>query len=275
MAQLRAKGFTLIELVIVIVLLAIIGTFSFRFIGLGADVYRDTSAREQLISQSRFALERLSRELRNALPLSVRVYDNNRCIQYVPILTSGEYLEVPTTANPGDTVTAIAPLERRTPLSPSQHLVIFNTQTPAIYDNSGQRYVIDDRQIDSSTNTIEFELSSSSGANIEFNNTGPSRRFYEVSPPVSWCYLPENGQLRRFQSTSFSAAPPVNTTVSSGALMAAQLGNEQTTPPTPLFEVDNVVLSQNNLVLINIVVTRDAAGEELNLLYEVHIPNVP
>lgn len=270
MAQIRSKGFTLIELIIVIVLLAIIGTFSFRFIGLGADVYRDTSARDQLVSQSRFALERLSRELRNALPLSVRVYDNNRCIQYVPILTSGEYLEVPTTANPGDTVTAIAPLERRTPLSPSRHLVIFNTQTSTIYDDSGQRYLIADRQLSGST--IEFELTTSSSDPIEFNNVGPSRRYYEVGPPVSWCYLPDNGQLRRYQSANFTAAEPLVQTVSSGSLMAEHVSNNAS---ELLFEVENVVLSQNNLVLIDIEFTRDDAAEALNLLYEVHIPNVP
>ncbi|RUO45395.1 PilW family protein [Idiomarina aquatica] len=272
MLRLTCKGFTLVELVIAIILLAIVGTFSFRFIGLGADVFRDASARSQLVSQSRFALERLSRELRNALPLSVRVYDGQHCIEYTPILTSGEYIDAPTSANPGNTVTAMAPLQRKTQPVPARYLVIYNTKLNAIYGTSGQRYRIDARQRDAGSHTIDFTLSDSESDPIEFNLIGPSRRYYEVSPPVSWCYLPDNGQIRRYQSTDFNVAPPAPSVVANGELMAEQLRNDNS---EPVFEVDNITLSQNNLVLIDFVFERDDAPEPLRLLYEVHVPNVP
>ena len=268
----KAKGFTLIELVVVVVLLAIIGTFSFRFIGLGAQVYTDTAAREQLVSQSRFALERLARELRNALPRSARVYNSGRCIQYAPIITSGEYLSIPTTTNPGDNITAIAPLERRTQPITSRHLAIYITQPSALYDGSAQRYLITDRAVDTIEHTITYTLD---GSNMTVDNTGPSRRFFEISPPVSWCYNPVNGELRRYQSVDFTEIPPAPSVVAGGALMAKQLNNNNISPAVPLFEVDNVTLSQNNLVLIDFSFQRDNADEPLNLLYEVHIPNVP
>src|SRR5690554_7243210 len=90
-------GFTLVELIVVIVLLGIVGTFSFSYLGFGAKIFSDAVGRDQLLNQSRFAVERLSRELRNALPRSVRVnsFDQQRCIEFVPIITSSSYVQIP------------------------------------------------------------------------------------------------------------------------------------------------------------------------------------
>ena len=61
-------GFTLIELVMVILLLGIMATFASQFIGIGTQIYGDARSREQLMSDARFAMERLNREVRDALP---------------------------------------------------------------------------------------------------------------------------------------------------------------------------------------------------------------
>ena len=68
-------GFTLVELVMVILLLGVMATFSSQFIGIGTQIYGDASRREQLMSDARFAMERLNREVRDAVPGSVRVED--------------------------------------------------------------------------------------------------------------------------------------------------------------------------------------------------------
>ncbi|MGL4478103.1 MAG: PilW family protein, partial [Aeromonas veronii] len=62
------SGFTLVELVMVILLLGIMATFTSQFIGIGTQIYGDASSREQLMSDARFAMERLNRELRDAVP---------------------------------------------------------------------------------------------------------------------------------------------------------------------------------------------------------------
>ena len=59
----RGRGFTLVELVMVILLLGVMATFSSQFIGIGTQIYGDASRREQLMSDARFAMERLNREL--------------------------------------------------------------------------------------------------------------------------------------------------------------------------------------------------------------------
>ncbi|WP_348686876.1 PilW family protein [Aeromonas bestiarum] len=92
-------GFTLIELVMVILLLGIMATFTSQFIGIGTQIYGDASSREQLMSDARFAMERLNRELRDAVPGSERIEDQNgnwldegACLRFWPISASSRYL---------------------------------------------------------------------------------------------------------------------------------------------------------------------------------------
>ncbi|HHQ4561554.1 PilW family protein [Aeromonas sp. R4-1] len=95
----RTQGFTLVELVMVILLLGIMATFTSQFIGIGTQIYGDASSREQLMSDARFAMERLNRELRDAVPGSERIEDQNgnwldqgSCLRFWPISNSGRYL---------------------------------------------------------------------------------------------------------------------------------------------------------------------------------------
>jgi prepilin-type N-terminal cleavage/methylation domain-containing protein len=58
-------GYTLIEMVIVIVILGIIGAFTFQMVVAGVQAFKKSSARKDLLDQGRLALERMVRELRD------------------------------------------------------------------------------------------------------------------------------------------------------------------------------------------------------------------
>ena len=63
--SLNNHGYTLIELVMVIVILGVISGFTFQMLGAGVQAFKKSSARKDLSDQGRLALERMVRELRD------------------------------------------------------------------------------------------------------------------------------------------------------------------------------------------------------------------
>ncbi|MFP3344856.1 prepilin-type N-terminal cleavage/methylation domain-containing protein, partial [Halomonas sp. SIMBA_159] len=78
----RCRGFTLVELVITLVVLAILALGVTSYLGIGSRMYADAALREQVLGQSRFVAERLVRELRNAVPNSVSFSLSSNCLQF-------------------------------------------------------------------------------------------------------------------------------------------------------------------------------------------------
>lgn len=62
----NSKGITLIETIVVIVLLGIIGLFTFQFIGGGVQTYIIASNQSKLFAEAKLAMERMVREIRDA-----------------------------------------------------------------------------------------------------------------------------------------------------------------------------------------------------------------
>ena len=71
--KLKQKGFTLIELVIVIIVLSAISIATSTYISTGVSIYTDISERDKELNSTRFVMERLRREVLNALPNSLKV----------------------------------------------------------------------------------------------------------------------------------------------------------------------------------------------------------
>src|SRR5690554_4422269 len=202
------KGFTLIELVIVIVLLGIVGTFSFQYLGLSAKIFSDTVGRDQLLNQSRFAVERLSRELRNALPRSVRVnsFDQQRCIEFVPIITSSSYVQIPRLgASAGNRFIAVTPVVEHDQSILNQTLFVYATTAELIYGNSPRRETIASIQANTDNSGLsEFTFTDTEAS---FPTGSPVRRFFITKQPVSWC-VSNTGTLERFEQYGFLTTQP-------------------------------------------------------------------
>ena len=62
----NSKGMTLIEIIVVIVLLGIIGLFTFDFVGKGVETYIIASNQAGLLAEAKLAMERMTREIRDA-----------------------------------------------------------------------------------------------------------------------------------------------------------------------------------------------------------------
>lgn len=91
--QKAQQGFTLIEMVTVIVLLGIIAGILTPFIGRAITAYNDSRARADLVAKGRLALERIAREVRSAVPNSVSVLAGGSGIEFAHSRSGGRYVE--------------------------------------------------------------------------------------------------------------------------------------------------------------------------------------
>jgi MSHA biogenesis protein MshO len=87
------SGFTLIELIVVMVILSILATIGTGFVVKTTESYQRTQTRALLVNTSRQALERMTRQLRIALPYSVRVTNGGNCLEFMPIAAGGNYFD--------------------------------------------------------------------------------------------------------------------------------------------------------------------------------------
>lgn len=61
-----SRGFTLIELIVVIIILGVVGVFTFQFLASGVQTYITMQKQKDLLDEGRLCLERMSREIRDA-----------------------------------------------------------------------------------------------------------------------------------------------------------------------------------------------------------------
>lgn len=242
----RCRGFTLVELVITLVVIAILALGVTSYLGIGTRMYADAALREQVLGQSRFVAERLVRELRNAVPNSI----NNsslttalrNCLTFRPILFSGIYTKLPHTES-GTSMEVISP--SLTDEAANKLLVVYPTKPDDFELSSGKAVSIN--SVSADKRTINFD-------SVTFSHQSPEQRFYIADDEVEYCAITigfKNVKIER-----------------NGVLMAEGLTEWR------VFDISQPVLTRNAVVHILLQFGyEDNADMFLN--YEVHIPNVP
>lgn len=254
----RAAGFTLVELVIVIVLLAIVATISVQFVALSTRGAIDVSARQQRALQGVVISEQISRELREAFPLSIRVAGN--CLEWLPIEAGTAYTDLP---DGGNTI-AVAPFAN-TPPSGSTRAVVYGygTSADSLYGSASPGPVSPTiASIDNSVSPAQINLD----ANHRFGERSPQRRLFVVAQPVSLC---QSGQfLYRYSGYAPSTTQPTPPSVTPQILSANLGGTVQFQYTPPSFRRAAVVQFTFTL--------KDPQGDETTTVsQEVQIRNVP
>lgn len=196
-------GVTLVELVAAIVLLGIIGTGLVNFISGSAKAYQEVLRRDEITQIGRFAIERVSRELRTALPGSVRVSGN--CIEFVPVLAASMYTALPVSgvsaaANDFTVVSTTVP-------ATASRVAVYTLNAADVYGAASHLRAFDVASASSvaGETTYNFALPSQ-----QFPEQSPGRRIYFVSNPVSFCVAgPVSSRvLNRYESYGFSTVQP-------------------------------------------------------------------
>lgn len=195
---LNQQGFTIVELVAVIVVLGVIAVSATQFISQGVSVYVDTVRRDNLQQQSRFAIERLRRELANALPGSVRVSSNltTQCVEFVPIVAATTYLNTITGVG---VINNLEVVDVGYAYSSGDSLAIYTLDSPRVYGAASNVIALTGDAAGSVANTRRLSFSATA-----FTEESPSRRVYIVSTPVSFCA--QDNSVTRHSGYGFSPA---------------------------------------------------------------------
>lgn len=274
----KQKGFTLIELVAVIIILGVLATATTQYITFGAQVYLESTERQRVLSQSRFFVERLVRELRLAMPNSVRTTPNGNCIEFVPVKASGAYRTdsaanlAPIAPNPAASTIDVISYDISTNSSVNDRIYIYPTSPADVYV---QNNVQDDKwgtlastALTPSQSSPQFRITFNSSE--RFPEESPVARFYIADVSINYCLV--GGQVFRFVKNDFNSVQSTGVPNGiAGILMAEGLTN---TNAEPAFSYSSVSQARNAVVSLYLEFEANSGGN-MFFNHEVHIPNVP
>lgn len=274
------RGFTLMEAVIVIVLTGIVAVMVTTFMRAPITAYVDQSRRAELTDAADGALRRIARELRTALPNSVRVDPTGAYLEYLPVRSAGRYRVAPTaTGTPvtdpldfgnasdnsfdvlGPAVTALA----------GDQLVVHNLGLPGAdaYEGSNRRPL-------TTFGNALANLGFDAGAG-PFPYASPSSRFQVIGSPVSFGCAPGaggTGSLRRYAGYAIQAGQPN----APGAAPLSGLTGANNALVTPSVSSCSFAYAPGASVrnaVVTLRLTLTSGGESITLLQQVQVENSP
>ena len=278
------QGFTLIESIITIIIIGIVSATVSLIIGNYLENYDATSRRTMMQTAAQLAVERISREVRHALPNSICIYNGAACVPstaqnkfyFLSIKDAGYYQE-----NSGNYPNAAAkkPLPV-TPLSDNEFDIVSETDKAnlnaiegvdwiAVYNiNNANIYAGKNaRKINTLTNMvpaageniIRVQLA---GGPFSFPLHSPQRRFHIINPYSTLFFL-QGTNLMWGKSADGFATPE---TPAESHLLLQNVSNLS-------FSFSAGSLKRSGLLHIDLTVEDD--GEKIHLIHEAHVYNVP
>ncbi len=254
----RQRGFTLIEMVVTIVVLGTLMAGTVSYITNSTIAYINVAQRDQLTTLGRITVEQITRELRHALPNSIRIQNN--CIEFFPVKAGSVYFDLPVTAA-GSTFTA---MNFSIPASANiKHVIVYPNNATTLYSQSNPGPIAGFASVAGSpTATITLT------GNYQFALHAPHRRFYLADDPISYCIVGTN--LNRYEGYGVNgaqSAPPAGTP----QLMAENIQTNDGGTITP-FTYTPGSLQRNGVVNLDLRFLID--GDWIRLSHEVQIRNV-
>lgn len=264
------QGFTLVELVAVIVLLGVIGAATTQFIRSSVGIYQDTARRDALTQMGRFAVERVSREVRTALPGSVRTRSQGgrQCLEFIPIQGVTSYLGRVSDAPPISTVDVIDFSYSHTS---GDRAAIYTIDTNDVYAPGSSVITSIASVANGGANQQVLTLSSAN----RFPQESPQARLYVINQRVSFCAT--NGQLIRYEGYSSSGASQPVPPASGGVLLAEAIRlSNRSGNSVNVFEFLPGTLQRAGIVHLNFNFRDDVVVDEwVQFSQDVSIRNTP
>jgi MSHA biogenesis protein MshO len=257
-------GFTLVELVVIIVITGILAAIGGMMITSPIQGYIDLSRRAELVDAADNSLRRMQRDIRQALPNSIRLTSVGS-VQYLELLHTvdgglyraegaGDILDFTLADSSFDVLGLLdaAP-------GIGQHLVIYNI---AASGNSGNAYFGDNR-----TAVTGGAVTSVVFAPRQFSLQSPYQRFFLVDQAVSYVCTPSptGGTLRRYAGYAI-AEPQPTSGLGTGSLLANHVTACNFTYTGG---------SSQRAGLVTLQLSLADQGETISLLQQIHVDNAP
>lgn len=267
-------GFTLIELTMVIVLLGVIGATASVFVRGPIDAYIATARRAALTDVADTTTRRMGRDLRTALPNSIRTpltTPAGQCLEFIPTKTGGRYRAEVDASGQGDTLdfaapdasfnmlgsNAALPIDQR--IAAGDVIAIYNLGIAGADAYAGDNTASVTAVSGESAGPIETGI----GIVTKLFPLASASNRFQVIPGEEKvvAYVCRDGNLYRTASSTFSSNCPA-----SGPLLASHVGACH-------FDYSGSDLQRNALVRLTLAFTENA--ETVSLSNEVHVNNTP
>jgi MSHA biogenesis protein MshO len=260
------QGVTLVEMVIVISITAIIAGSVAVFISRPFEGYIDSARRAELSDIADTALRRMTRDLRTALPNSIRITTAGGVtyLEYLQTSGGGRYRAEPDSSGSGNVLNFAAAdnafdvIGSVPALSAGDSVVVYNLAPTGTVANA---YSGDNRGAYSSTAGSTINLSPSK----LFPFPSPGKRFQVVQHAVTYACDPASGELRRYWSYGIAAAQATPPSTSNNALLATSITQCEFTYTE--------AGSRTGVVRLALTVERNL--EKVRLFQQVHLNNAP
>jgi MSHA biogenesis protein MshO len=265
------RGFTMVELIMVIVIMGVIGGMVAVFMKSPIDAYFDSARRAALTDVADTTVRRMARDIRKALPNSIRLPTTmpaNQCLEFIPTKTGGRYRAEEVVAGDDTSLNFVV-------ADSTFNMLGSNNAVPA-----NQRIVPDDvvavynlgitgADAYNQDNTSRVSAAPVDGVETKiaidsklFPLASGSHRFHVIPKDEKVvAYVCNGGKLYRTVSTTFASACPAT-----GSVLADKVSSCD-------FVYNGSDLQRNALVQITLKFTDN--NETVSLYHEVHVDNTP
>lgn len=283
----KQSAFTLIELIVTIALSAIVVSFMAMFVAGPVAGFGDQARRAELVDLSENALRRMARDIRRALPNSVRVtssggvvaletinsVDGVRYREQPPPDDDSKQLDFSAADSAFNSIGQFTQIAR--PFSSSTHfLSIYNVGVPGANAYELANVITPPgTQIDIDTDSIAGEDNIRLSPAFRFAYGSPAQRLFLVDGPVSYLCDPIGGTLRRYDG--YAIASNHADRDSHAELLAAGANSTVITSQVDNCNVGYAPGTSQRAGLVTIALSVADSGERVSLLHQVHVDNVP
>ena len=279
----RSAGFTLIEIVMVIVIIGIISGMVAVFVVKPVQGYIDAVHRAELTDSADVALRRLTRDVRLALPNSLRVMTSggNHYIEFIMTTNGGRYRDTTDGSTAGNflswtsanlTFDVLGPMPSSPALAVNDYIVVYNLGTgyaPADAYAAADPCTNCNRAKVSGISANVVTLATNPFVGQSLPLPSPNARFQIVpggTKAVTYvCPTTTAGNLSRYANYGFNAAQAVP----SGTPSTLAANATCTVDYTP------TATGRNGLLYIELKLTDSTSGESVTLFQQIHVDNAP